>query len=165
MSSFTVEVQNRQVVQALRKGNRALIKGVDFAVQRAATDTGRKMMELAPKAFSALVTSITPEKIGLLAWRVGPHVNYAEHVEKGSGPGGFVPIRSLLSWIREKGITPNNPDFTSRDLAWAVRRKIAQSGIKAQPFVKPVYDSGFPQRRLQQLVDKAARKTLKKAGL
>jgi hypothetical protein len=100
-----------------------------------------------------------------MRWRVVPHVAYAEHVEKGSRAGGFPPLRVILGWIRTKGISPRTPGFTERDLAWAIRKKIGLRGIKAQPFVEPLINSGFPQQRLQQLVDAAALKSLKKAGL
>lgn len=165
MSGFVVDVNTRKLVQALILGGERLVGDADLAVQRTAIEIGRKLKKSAPKAFSTLTNSITSSRRSLMHWRVGPHVAYSEYVEKGSRSGGFPPLKAILSWIRVKGISPRNPSFSTRDLAWAIRRKIGSQGIKAQPFVEPLIASGFPQRRLQQLVDKAAQRAFKKAGL
>lgn len=165
MTSFVVSVNNRQVVQALNAGVSAMPINIDQAVQRAAIEVGRKLKAAAPKAFSTLTNSIKEDRVALMEWRVGPHVDYAEAVEKGTSGGGFVPFKAIVSWIKTKGIQARNPEMDLNDLAWVIQKKILKSGSPAQPFVQPVVDSGFPEQRLQQLVDAAAQRTMTEAGL
>ncbi|PHS23504.1 MAG: hypothetical protein COA83_09710 [Methylophaga sp.] len=165
MTSFVVDVNTRKLVKALDKGIKNMPVNIDHAVQRAAIETGRKIADNAPKSLSTLWASIKSDRVKLMQWRVGPHVDYAEAVELGTSGGGFPPLRAILTWITAKGISPRNPNFDLSDLAWVIRRKIGLRGSKAQPFVQPVVASGFAQKRLKQLVEAAAQKTVTEAGL
>lgn len=165
MSSFIVDVQTREVAAALHKAINLMPENIDQAVHRAAIETGRKLKDGAPKAFSTLTNSIKEDRVALMEWRVGPHVDYAEAVEKGTSGGGFVPFQALLSWIKVKGIQPRNPEWNITDLAWVIQKKILAKGTPKQSFVQPVIDSGFVQTRLNQLVAQAAGRTIVEAGL
>lgn len=165
MSSFVVEVNNRAVGNALQQAIKSMPDVIDSAVQRAAIEVGRELKRAAPKAFSTLTNSIKEDRIKLMEWRVGPHVDYAQYVEEGTSGGGKVPFQAMLSWIKVKGIQPRNPEWSLTDLAWVIQKSILAKGSRKQPFVQPVIDSGFAQQRLDQLVAKAAERVIDEAGL
>jgi len=163
--SFVVEVSRRDLVSGLGRYLSALPERLDEGVGRTAFEAGRKMGELAPKAFSTLVSSIKPEQVALMEWKVGPHVNYAADVEHGTDGGGFVPFNVLFSWIQVKGIQPQNPEWDMTDLAFVIQKKILMNGTPAQPFVKPVVDSGFVEETLKRILTDKANQTKREAGL
>lgn len=163
--SFSVEVNARNVLKGLNFYVKALPERLDEGVSRAAFEVGREMADHAPKAHSTLVSSIKPDQVALMEWRVGPHVNYAADVEYGTEGGGFVPFDVLFSWIKIKGIQPQNPEWTLEDLTVAIQDKILAKGTPAQPFAKPVVDSGFAEEALMRNLLKKARQAKQEAGL
>ena len=46
----------------------------------------------------------------------------------GRRPGKFAPPDAILQWIRDKGITPNDPKTSLKSLAFLINRKMATSG-------------------------------------
>ena len=161
--SIDIKFNDKAFRAAMKKAPVEVGREVSNAVARAAIETGDKIKGYAPKAFSTLTNSIKADRISPFEYRVGPHVNYAEAVEGGRKPGSMPPIADLSQWVKRKlGITG---DRSIKAVSWAIAKKIAQQGTKAQPFVQPVIDSGFPQRRLNQLANKGVSIGLRKAGL
>lgn len=167
MTAFVVEVNNRVVASALQKAINIMPQNIDFAVQRAADETAQKLYNSAPRGADnqLALTSREPRQEALMEWRVGPAVNYAQFVHDGTSGGGFVPFAVLFEWIKRKRIQPRDPEMSLRDLTWVIQKKILMRGSPAQPFVKTVFDSGFPAQRLNELVAKAAAQTVIEAGL
>jgi hypothetical protein len=46
----------------------------------------------------------------------------------GRKPGKFAPPEAIQQWIRDKGITPNDPKTTIKQLAFLFNRKMATKG-------------------------------------
>ena len=46
----------------------------------------------------------------------------------GRKPGKFAPPEAIQQWIRDKGITPNDPKTTIKQLAFLFNRKMASKG-------------------------------------
>lgn len=46
----------------------------------------------------------------------------------GRKPGKFAPPDAILKWIKDKGITPNNPKTSLKSLAYLINRKMAMKG-------------------------------------
>jgi HK97 gp10 family phage protein len=63
-----------------------------------------------------------------LTGRVGPSVQYAIFVEKGTR-AHFPPIGAISGWAKRHGVHP-----------FALGRAIARRGTRAQPFVQPAFD-------------------------
>lgn len=110
---------------------------VDRGAGRGAQEVAREMKRAAPKALNTLNLSVLPSRLGWAHYQVAPRVNYADMVERGTGPGGHPPVRSLLDWIAVKRIAPSDPNMSERDLAWAMARSIAMHGTPARPFAAP----------------------------
>jgi Bacteriophage HK97-gp10, putative tail-component len=165
MSSFSVDVNIRDIVASLDDVADKMRQRLDEGVSRAAFETGREMQAAAPKAHSTLVNSIKPDQQEMMSWTVGPHVEYAEYLEQGTQGGGFVPFNVLLSWVRTKQVKPRKPEWDETDLVMAIQRKILQRGSAAQPFAKPLVDSGFVEQKLRQLVEQKATQAFAEAGL
>jgi len=56
-------------------------------------------------------------------------------------------------------------DKDARNIAWAIAKKIGKEGTKPSPYFQPVIDSGFVDKRLVWLANRAINDGLKKAGL
>ena len=48
----------------------------------------------------------------------------------GRRPGKFAPPDAILQWIKDKGITPNEPKMKLETLAFLINRKMATSGTE-----------------------------------
>ncbi len=162
------------VGRARKRAHREVAGAIDRKLQRAVLEIARELRAGAPKATSLLTHSIKPDREALMAWRVGPHVDYASMVERGTkGGGGAPPFLSILDWVRRRRLTPTSPSIAARKgrkqqtiaLAWAIRRKIQQRGTPAQPFVGPVSRSGRVQRRVNRLVMQGITQGLKRARM
>ncbi|PHS70532.1 MAG: hypothetical protein COB22_07860 [Cycloclasticus sp.] len=161
--SISLKFNDKAFTSAMKKAPVVVGREVSNAVLRAAIETGDKIKANAPKAFSTLTNSVKADRISAFEYRVGPHVNYAESVERGRKPGNMPPITDLSQWVKRK-LGLSDPKRI-KAVSWAIAKKIARQGTKAQPFVQPVIDSGFPQRRLNQLANKGVSIGLRKAGL
>lgn len=65
-------------------------------------------------------------------WQVGSALYYAEWANRGRRRGGRPPIGAILQWIRARGISPNTPGMTDRQLAFLIARRIGQRGWKGK---------------------------------
>lgn len=75
-----------------------------------------------------LRNSIGVESPSMRSRRIGPNVDYAEPVEKGSKPH-LPPAGALDAWARRKKMDPER-------LRWSIAKK----GTKAHPFMQPAAD-------------------------
>lgn len=60
---------------------------------------------------------------------------------------GMPPIRSILLWIRNKGITPRD-GISLNQLAFLIARSIARRGIPARPFIERAIERTQDDERL-----------------
>lgn len=86
------------------------------ARKKAVVDTGR------------MRNSIGVEKPSDRLRRIGPNVDYAEHVEFGTS-AHYPPLNSLWGWSKRHGVDP-----------WALQQSIGMWGTPAQPFMQPAAD-------------------------
>jgi len=161
--SIDIKFNDKAFRAAMKKAPVEVGREVSNAVLGAAIETGDKIQVHAPKAFSTLTDSIKADRINAFEYRVGPHVNYARYVEEGTKPGYWPKFGPLNDWVKRKlGISDSK---AAARVTESIRWKINEFGTKPQPFVQPVIDSGFPQRRLNQLANKGVSIGLRKAGL
>lgn len=138
MIDIKVQIEDTKVLGMFAKGPRVMEKHVGRALGRASQEVAREMRSAAPKAFSTLAQSIRALVISPFERHVGPGVDYAAHVETGTGPGGSPGVQTLLDWIKVKRIQPISPGIKSQeDLAHVLARMIPLKGTRAQPFVAP----------------------------
>ena len=162
-NKFTIQIEQRTLQEALRKAPVEVSAAVDIQLARGGLETARRMREHAPKAMSTLVNSITSRREALMAYRIGPTVQYAMHQEQGvRGGGRMPPVSAISDWVRTKlGISDLR---ARRDVAWAVARKLQRDGIRARPFVRPVYEDTAWTARIEQLVRQGIDDGLRMAG-
>lgn len=98
---------------------RAMFKMEELAVQKAPFDQGelREKISVYPKGLANNYTLTS-------------RAQHSENMEYGSEPF-YAPIDDLIGWARRKG--------KDEDFAYAVRHKIAEKGVKAQPFLRPSF--------------------------
>jgi hypothetical protein len=156
---------NQRMLKAIAEQPDRLIKEMDRAIGRIIQEMAVTAKIKAPKAMSTLTNSIIPEQLSRFEGVVRANVSYAEAVEKGTGiygplkrsHGMLPPIRSLIDWIKVKGIEPRDPDMDQEDVAWAIARKISWTGTKPQPFFEPTLEekSAWADKRIEQAIDNA----------
>ncbi len=139
--AFAIIADSRVFQAALRRGPKALAKHMGRAIERSLLEIGRTARRDAPKAFSTLTHSIYHEMVSPFEGTVGPHVDYAEMVERGTGPGGRPPHQSLFDWIRVHRIVPRDEAMDEDDLAFVMARAIAHRGTPPQPYLIPAAEA------------------------
>jgi hypothetical protein len=153
------ELTGERHIEALKRAPNRLEAELDRATQRGAIAIARDMRAGAPKAQSLLTSSITHRRIGSAHHEVIVGAEYGAAVEYGRGPGqAMPPVRSIDDWIAVRGIEPNDPEMSQRDLAFVIARSIAREGTTAQPFFRPAIRDN--ENRLQQLVDVGTERAL-----
>lgn len=166
MTEFTIQIENKSLIEAFRKGPDALRRHMNQAVLRSVMEIARTaranapkgVSTNAPKGVSTLTHSIKQRMVNPLTGEVKPHVDYARYVEEGIGPGGSPPLSAMRQWIKAKGITPRNPNISEADLPYVIARHIAINGTPAQPYLMPAFES--KKARAEQLISLAIDKTL-----
>ncbi|MCR8922658.1 hypothetical protein NO559_07740 [Dasania sp. GY-MA-18] len=123
----------------------AIAKHVDAKLARGVLEVANLAKQLAPKAESTLTNAIHPEHLGPSLYEVVSPVTHATAVEKGTGPGGFAPLQSILDWMKVKGIHSDTPE----SVAFLIQRKILRHGTPAQPHMEPALEQ--KKSRLQEL--------------
>lgn len=111
MSSFVVDKSLGELLSTVRQ---AIID-----------DQKSKGIRSSGKSAESLRDVITSKDNKLTGEVLGEHYFYQQ--KKGRRPGKFPPISSILEWIREKGIKPND-DISEKSLAFLIARKIANEG-------------------------------------
>lgn len=86
---LTVDPSTREVI---RKTERKVEKAHEGATQMLALDVWGNLGEEAPKDHGRLAGSFTIDRFGVLSWRVGTGVEYAEDVWRGTQPHVIEPV-------------------------------------------------------------------------
>lgn len=149
----------RQLIARLPKVPDTVESYVAQNLFRGVLEVQRTQRELAPKASSLLTQAIQAQMIDPLTWEIVAATNYARPIEEGSAGGGRAPVQAILDWIKQRQITPNNPDMDQEDLAFVIQKSIQAKGVKAQPFMQPGLDKN--RGRLANLMDQAIKQGLK----
>lgn len=103
----------------------------------------------APQDTRRLAGSITSDIRGTglaIEGRVGPSVQYGRFVEFGRRPGRMPPPDALIGWVRRHSSARFARKTASREAelrsrAFMVARAIGRRGVRAQPYLRPAYDS------------------------
>lgn len=160
---INTRIDDRQVRRALQLAPVTMTRHIDRAVGRAAQVVARSARRNAPKAFSTLTNSIRAQRRSPFRQHVGPGVEYGRMVEEGTGPGGTPPRQTLIDWIRVKGIRPNDPTMTMRDLEFVIGRKIRERGTPAQPYLQPALEEN--ESAVTDLIRRGVERGLYELGL
>jgi len=152
------------VAAALAKKPAEVLAALDPAFGRAAIELADAERVAAPKFRSELTNNILAGRKSQspLEYQVIANSAHGLYVDEGTGAGGRPPLDQMLKWIDSKGITPSNPKMTVLDLARLFRMRIAQHGIKAQPFWEKTYDE--KKDRIVELARAAAAQALGRAA-
>jgi hypothetical protein len=62
-------------------------------------------------------------------------LKYGEVVDSGRKPGKFPPIKPMVDWVRERGIS--SPGKTPEQIAYAIAYDIQKNGFRPRPFIQP----------------------------
>lgn len=85
-----------------------------------------------------LKNSITIEKTFSGGRRIGTNTGYGLYVEFGRPPGKAPNSKHLEGWVKRKlGISGKRAKY----VAFLIGRGIAERGTKAQPFLRPAFES------------------------
>lgn len=104
-------------------------------LHRAAEEAAREARLKVPRAFGLLGASIHVEQLDQNTFVVVVGQSYGSSVEFGTKGGGFPNTEVIERWIKKKGISPNNPDLSIRQLSYLIARKIFKHGTPAQPYL------------------------------
>lgn len=143
-----IEHTGRSLLIALPKVPARVERYLSQNMFRGVLETQRNMQTLAPKASSFLTNAIQVNQINPLTWELVAATNYGTAVEEGTTGGGMAPVQSILDWIKQKHITPNDPDMDLESLAFLIQRRIQTNGSKAQPFMQPGLKQTIPRLNL-----------------
>lgn len=144
MVDVTITHNVGDVAAAIERRGSAAVAAVDRALGRGAREVARDAQREAPKFRSQIATSAQTEHTAPLVHTVRFGARHAAYVERGTGAGGRPTLAEMLDWLRLKGITPRIPGMSQRSLAALIRKRIAQRGIKAQPFAQPALERNIP---------------------
>lgn len=142
------------IADAIARKPEQVLPAVDKALFRGAIEVADEAKRRAPK-YRSLLTNSIQIRAKPLEYTIVAAAKYAAAVEGGSKPGGRPSLREMLAWVTLKRIVPRTPGMTRRSLAALIRMRIAQQGIKAQPFFLPALEA--KRSRLTELVEGAAR--------
>lgn len=159
---FVISSNAPQIADALAKVPELTLQNLDGALARGAIEVADEARRRAPKYRSELTNSIIPERKALVEHIVRANAGYARYVEEGTGKGGWAPRGEMLAWVKAKGIQPHDPRMSLETLASLIRMRIAQHGIKKNPFFFASLEAKRP--RLDELVHDAAQDALDHAG-
>jgi hypothetical protein len=81
---------------------------------------------------------------------------YGQWVQSGRMPGkGFVPVGSLMRWIKERGLKGRNKKgkfITDKSFAFAIQKNIKKFGIRPANFLDISFEKIFEDPRINELV-------------
>lgn len=147
-----IEFQKR-----IDKKTNKIIELVEKELEQGANNIASKADELAPIHDSDLVNSIdykqTEKSAGKIVYQIFANAPHAASVEFGTKPH-YVSAKHLKKWAKDK--------LGDENLAYAVAKKIARRGTKAQPFLRPSYF--LYEYKIKQNVKNAVAKGLKSGG-
>jgi len=146
MAGFEITTNAGPLGQALRNSPATIKRYLSPALTKSALiiarQAKRNVSANGSMANSTLVNSINSYTAldGLEAVAYAG-ANYARFVEFGTRGGGYPNQQTMIDWLRVKGIKPNNPDMSEKELAYVMARDIALNGTKAAPFMQPAFNS------------------------
>lgn len=180
---MTTVTGQHSIVFALREHGQDVEREVQDELAKVA-GKGVNMMRLlaAKRTNSTLGNSIKEDKIDANTWELGPHTDYARHVEDGVKPGGkglpkymgdVGASHRIVQWLRttayngvhkpRKGSAAlQRQDKDLRNRYFGLAQHIRRFGVKANPFVAPTVDALEPV--LLHSLDLAVRRALGKRG-
>lgn len=162
MTRLDLSIDSDRLRAAFRRAPERLRGELRQTLSRSALEIARSARRHAPKAHSILTNSINSRvtvRDDLAEAIVFAGTDYARMVERGSGPGGRPPVRTLLRWLRVKRIVPHDPDMDQTDLAFALARSIARRGTRRHPFMAPALAENRAQAmtRINDAVERVLR--------
>lgn len=146
-SAFTVE-NFEELSRAFELNNAQMQKACDEALSKGAmkiiAESQRNLRNNGTNTTGLLSNSGKAEKLGVNDYEVGffsqeEGHGYAEYVEYGRKSGRMPPPKILTAWVRKKLRVRKLKD--AERVAFAVARKIARKGTKAQPYFSPAVES------------------------
>lgn len=137
MNTVSLNVTRHSLLQAINKSPALAEQAINQIFRRATQEGTREAKREAPKADSTLTNSIAPKQLSYTHHQIitGPH--YSRYVEEGTGPGGWVPDKTMEDWLKVKGIRPRDPDMSMEQLVFLIQTHIFYKGTPAQPYLKP----------------------------
>lgn len=153
-----VQHTGRQLIAHLPKVPEQVQTHIASNLHRGVLEVQRTQRDLAPKASSLLAQAIQAQQIDPQTWEIVAGTNYATATEEGSQSGGRAPVQAILDWIKQKQISPNDPDMDLEDLAFVMQRSIQAKGVNPQPYMQPGLDQN--RGRLNDLMQMALSKGL-----
>ena len=189
MSTMNTVTGQHRIVFALREHGQDVEREVQDELAKVASKGAAMMKNFAnrrsgktPGGFGTLVQSIKPDQVDAATWELGPHTDYARHVEDGVKPGGkglpkymgdVGASHSIVQWLRttayngvhkpRKGSAAlQRQDKDLRNRYFGLAQHIRRFGVKANPFVAPTVDALEPV--LLSSLDLAVRRALGKRG-
>ena len=85
---------------------------------------------------------------------------YGQFVQSGRLPGkGFVPVGSLLKWIKQRGLKGRNKKgkfITDKSFAFAIQQNIKKFGIRPANFIDISFEKIMEDPRITELLGEAA---------
>lgn len=148
MSELQLKSNAYRLAYAMAQAPADLRKNMSQALARILATVSRYARRNAPKAFSTLTQAIGSRRLSDFEGIVFAGTNYARAAEEGTGLYGpqhapshkRPPVQSIEDWVRVRRIQPKRVGDTPRDLAFAISRKIAQTGTPAQPYLEPAFE-------------------------
>jgi hypothetical protein len=150
------------IAAAIAKSPETVLPEIDKALGRGAIELADAIKQGAPKGATSTLTNSVQIRESYLQRTIVFGAKYANYVHEGTKGGGRPPLADMLAWIRLKRITPRDPSMSVSSLAHLLRWRIAQHGIKANPFAQRALDS--KRSRLAELVDAGAAAGLARVG-
>jgi HK97 gp10 family phage protein len=155
---ITVHLDAAALRRGLKKLPRVMRRHIGAAVAQSAAEIAVEAKDRAPKSLSNLVNSIVAAREDDWAWVVRPGVQYAAHVEYGTGPAAgkakYYPnpdnlLQYLMTSPKARGFSRFKRSERGRleqEMALARRAQafawwIYQRGTKAQPFMGPAVEA------------------------
>lgn len=131
----SVKLNERNVDQLIKTPRRITEWAVEAFVRYAGFEAEKEAKKNAPVGVSGRLRAqihTQTHNAGLTSFSIiGPQVDYAEGVEKGTPPH-MPPVESLSAWVSKK---------LGRDVSpWALAMHIKKHGTKAHPFMQPARD-------------------------
>ncbi|WP_296050152.1 hypothetical protein [uncultured Alteromonas sp.] len=137
MNTVSLNVSRHGLLQVIKKSPALAEQAINQIFRRATQEGTREAKREAPKADSTLTNSIAPKQLSYTHHQIitGPH--YSRYVEEGTGPGGWVPDKTMEDWLKVKGIRPRDPDMSMEQLVYLIQTHIFYTGTPSQPYLKP----------------------------
>lgn len=137
MNRVSLNVDRPALLKMMQRHPTLFEQAINQIFRRATQEGTREAKRKAPKADSTLTNSIAPKQLSLTHHQIIAGTHYKRYVEEGTGPGGWVPDKTMEDWIKVKGIQPRDPEMSMEQLVYLIQTKIFYQGTPAQPYFHP----------------------------